>query len=305
MDLRRRLIPDMLVLRTFDSAARHASFTRAAEELHLTQSSVSRQIRDLENQLGKELFTRASRQVVLTPLGRQFHQEVTQILRETETLMLRMLHSADDIDTIRIAAPPTFASRWLVPRLHDFSKDYPDVQVDLITRAEPFSLQAESCDLAFHFGDAVWPQGRCSYLCRELVRVVAAPSLIQHSGVMLEDLLREAALLQNSARPMMWPEWLEQAQCTHHTPLRGPRFDTFAALIAAATSGIGLALIPLYLIESELARGQLVDVGGATLKSQAAYYVVTPEEGSRSPIVDRLIDHVRHSVTRRRMITPR
>lgn len=305
MDLRRRLIPDMLVLRTFDSAARHGSFTRAAEELHLTQSSVSRQIRDLELQLGKDLFTRASRQVVLTPLGRQFHQEVAQILREAETLMLRMIHSANDIDTIRIAAPPTFASRWLVPRLHDFASEHPQVQIDLLTRAEPFSIQAERCDLAFHFGDAVWPHGQCSYLCRELVRVVAAPSLIQHSEVTLDDLLRKAPLLQNSARPMMWPEWFEQAQCPYETPLRGPRFDTFAALISAATSGMGLALLPDYLIESELARGQLVNVGGATLQSEAAYYVVTPEEGIRSPIVDELIHHVRNSVTRRRMIVPR
>lgn len=305
MDLRRRLVPDMMVLRTFDSAVRHANFTRAAEELHLTQSSVSRQIKDLEDQLGTALFTRVRRQVVLTPAGRQFHAEAAKLLRDTESMMLRAMNTREDIEVLRVAAPPTFASRWLVPRLHDFSKAHPGVQIDLLTRAEPFSMQAESCDLAFHFGDPVWPHGHCRYLCREVVRLVCAPSLIQDSRETLDGLLSRMPLLQNAARPMMWPQWFEQCGRNHANPLGGPRFDTFSALAAAAVAGMGLALLPDYLIESELARGQLVDTKGELLETEAAYHLVTPEEGMRSPLVEQLISHIRASLGNRRIIVPR
>lgn len=138
MDLRRRLIPDMIMLQSFDSAARHLNFTRAAEELHLTQSSVSRHIQDLEAQLGVALFNRVRRQVVLTPAGVQFQREAARLLQEGRMMMMRALHAGDSPASLRIAAPPTFASRWLVPRLPGFCAAHPEVQIDLITYADPF-----------------------------------------------------------------------------------------------------------------------------------------------------------------------
>lgn len=299
MDLRRRLIPDMIMLQSFDSAARHLNFTRAAEELHLTQSSVSRHIQDLEAQLGVALFNRVRRQVVLTPAGVQFQREAARLLQEGRMMMMRALHAGDSPASLRIAAPPTFASRWLVPRLPGFCAAHPEVQIDLITYADPFPLAQDNCDLAFHFGEPFWPQGTCRYLCSEHVIAVGAPALLSDPAAPTEALLARLPLLQNAARALQWQDWLEQAGLERDFSLRGPRFDTFAATISAALAGMGLALLPDYLIEAELAAGALVSLSAPPLISTSAYYMATPDEGARSPMVQTFADWATTQIRRR------
>lgn len=299
MDLRRRLIPDMIMLQSFDSAARHLNFTRAAEELHLTQSSVSRHVQDLEAQLGVALFNRVRRQVVLTPAGEQFQREAARLLQDSRMMMMRALHTGDSPAPLRIAAPPTFASRWLVPRLPGFCAAHPQVQIDLITYGDPFPLAQENCDLAFHFGEPFWPQGACRYLCSENVIAVGAPGLLADPSAPTETLLAHLPLLQNAARPLQWQDWLEQAGLERDYSLRGPRFDTFATTISAALAGLGLALLPDYLIEAELAAGALLALAAPPLVSIAAYYMATPEGGARSPMVQSFADWAGTQIRRR------
>ncbi len=287
----------MMMLQSFDSAARHLNFTRAAEELHLTQSSVSRHVRDLEEQLGVALFNRVRRRVVLTPAGAQFHREVTRLLRSSREMMMRALHGGDRTETLRIAAPPTFASRWLVPRLPEFCAAHPGVQIDLMTYADPFPLAHDQCDLAFHFGEPFWPRGECRYLCGEQVIAVGAPSLLSDEPV--EVLLARLPLLQNAARPLQWQDWLTHAGLERDLSLRGPRFDTFATAISAAIAGMGLALLPDYLIEAELAKAELVALDAPALISSTAYYIVTPDEGPRGPLIELFSDWARGQVRRR------
>lgn len=298
MDLRRRLVPDMTALRSFDSAARHLSFTRAAEELHLTQSSVSRHVQDLEGQLGVALFSRVRRQVVLTPAGAQFHQQTARLLQDCEAMMLRAINTGEGVEVLRIAAPPTFASRWLVPRLPAFTAAHPGVQIDLTTYVSPFLLAEQDCDLAFHFGEPFWPRGDCTYLCSERVLPVCAPSLVD--GRAISDLLDSLPLLQNAARPLLWQQWMDQADLTRDLGLRGPRFDSFATIIAAARGGMGLALVPDYLIEDELAQSALVALDAPALTSDSAYHIVTPEQGARTALVERFATWAIGSVRRRR-----
>lgn len=295
MDFRRRLVPDMTALRSFDSAARHLNFTRAAQELHLTQSSVSRHVQDLEAQLGVALFSRVRRQVVLTPAGVQFHQQTARLLQDCETMMLRAINTGEGVEVLRIAAPPTFASRWLVPRLPAFAAACPGVRIDLTTYGAPFLLADQDCDLAFHFGEPFWPRGICTYLCRERVIATCAPSLAGN-GV-IGDLLNDLPLLQNAARPLLWQHWMEQSGLARQPGLRGPRFDSFATIIAAARGGMGLALLPDYLIEDELAQGALVALDAPGLTSDAAYHLVTPEQGVRTPLVERFADWAAASVS--------
>lgn len=297
MDLRRRLVPDMVMLRSFDSAARHLSFTQAAAELHLTQSSVSRHIQDLEGQLGVALFNRVRRQVVLTPAGTQFQREAGRLLRDAEAVMLRAINAGEGAGTLRIAAPPTFASRWLVPRLPGFCARHPGLQIDVMTHAAPFPLTDENCDLAFHFGEPFWPQAQCRYLCSETVVPTCAPQL-RLDGAALDDLLDGVPLLQNAARPMLWQEWLDQTGRRRDFALRGPRFDSFSSIIAAARGGMGIALLPDYLIEDELAQGALVVLDRQGVLSDKAYHIVTPEQGVRGPLVEAFAAWAIASVTR-------
>ncbi len=280
----RRLIPDMNALQSFSSAAHHLSFTRAAEELHLTQSSISRHIAQLEAQLGVALFRRVRRQVVLTPAGIQFHREVAQILRLTERTMVRAVNTGDRTEVLRLATLSTFGSRWLIPRLREFCDRYPQVQIDLFTYAEPFSLTDENCDLAFHYGEPHWPQGNCTYLCSEVVLPVASPAYAAPDAGLSG--LRGMALLQNASRPLQWQEWHNHTGLDDSGCLSGPRFDSFAGIIAAAMAGLGVALLPTYLIEDELASGQLGVLADLPLESHRAYYMVESIEGARSNLID-------------------
>lgn len=289
MDFRRRLVPDMICLRSFDSAARHENFTRAAEELHLTQSSISRHISELEAQLGITLFRRVRRQVILTPAGAEFHREVEALLRQSERMMVRAVSAGDRAEVLRIAAPPTFSNRWLIPRLGNFVALHPGVQIDLFTYDAPFSLAEESCDLAFHFGEPHWQQGTCHYLCSELVVPVCAPQVLEDMGGKdqhgLAARLASAPLLQNSSRPLQWQEWFNRAGLDDAKSLTGSRFDSFSGAIAAALAGLGVALVPTYLIETELAGGQLCLLTDLPLETPRAYYIVEPEEGLRTALV--------------------
>ena len=148
MKLSRRLIPDVTTLQAFECAARHGSFTQAAHELNLTQSAVSRQIKDLEEQLGVLLFERVRQRVVLSDDGRRFLPEVRKLLHQTEETMLRAMASASSEHSLAIATLPTFGSRWLTPRIPGFLAENPGTIINIASRSAPFDFDEENFDLA-------------------------------------------------------------------------------------------------------------------------------------------------------------
>ncbi|AZY96040.1 LysR family transcriptional regulator (plasmid) [Paracoccus sp. Arc7-R13] len=279
MKLSRTLIPDLAALQAFEAAARHVSFTRAAEELNLTQSAVSRQIKDLETQLGIGLFTRVRQRILLSDAGRRLLPEVEQLLAGMERLAMKAAGSRDASGHLTIATLPTFGSRWLMPRLPDFLARHDGVQATVVSRASPFAMAAEGVDIAIHYGLPDWPAAQCTYLCGEAVVPVAAPRMGRpdvFSG--------SVPLLQIESRPMLWAEWLEANGHQGMDAFAGHRFDTFALLIDAAVSGLGIALVPRYLVERELAEGMLVLLSDAVVTTNAAYYVVLPDELASDPM---------------------
>ena len=175
MTERKLHLPSLALLRSFESAARHQSFTQAAEELHLTQSAISRQVRELEETMGVPLFRRLGRRVVLTDAGRLFAADIAVDLDRLRQTSLRAIAAGDNRTTLRIATLPTFAARWLIPRLPSFEAANPDVEISLATRLEPFDLLTERFDLAIHYGAADWPNAHLTLLCREEMIVVSAP----------------------------------------------------------------------------------------------------------------------------------
>jgi LysR family glycine cleavage system transcriptional activator len=162
MKLSRRLIPDVTTLQAFECAARHGSFTQAAHELNLTQSAVSRQIKDLEEQLGVLLFERVRQRVVLSDDGRRFLPEVRKLLHQTEETMLRAMASASSEHSLSIATLPTFGSRWLTPRIPGFLAEHPGTIINIASRSAPFDFDEENFDLAIHYGQPVWARAACS-----------------------------------------------------------------------------------------------------------------------------------------------
>jgi LysR family transcriptional regulator, glycine cleavage system transcriptional activator len=289
-------MPSLAVLRCFEAAARHESFTMASEELHLTQSAVSRQVRELENIVGFTLFRRVGRRVVLTEAGHRFADTIATDLDRLRQSVATAMAAGGDRRALRIASLPTFANRWLIPRLVDFEARHPDVQVSLATRLEPFDFARERFDLAIHFGREDWPGVQMWRLCEEEMVAVAAPAFVDQYRITSAADLVGVPLLHLETRPHAWPDWFRMAGLATAADTgevrRGMFCDQFSMIITAALEGLGAALLPADLIDAELADGQLRQLAPARLQTDMAYHVVAPA-GADDPARDRFIAWIR------------
>lgn len=279
MKLSRSQLPDLAALQAFEAAARHGSFTRAAVELNLTQSAVSRQIKDLETQLGIALFERVRQRIVLSTAGQRLRPEIERLLAELQNLSIRAASGRDVTGHLSVVTLPTFGSRWLMPRLCSFLSAHPGLQVSIAARQGAFDMTDAGVDLAIHYGKPAWPGASCTYLCAETMLAVAAPGVV--TGDILPD---DLPLLHLESRPMLWPEWLSAQSQPVTRGFQGHRFDQFSLLIEAALAGIGAALLPSYLIERELQTGDLCALSGGSLSTDAAYWVAIPDASASDPV---------------------
>jgi len=275
MTLSRALIPDLGKLQAFESAARHGSVTQAGRELSLTQSTVSRQIRELEAQLGVPLFERVRQRVVLSEAGRKFLPDARRLLEQGEAAMLRAMVGSRAA-LLRLATLPTFGTRWLIPRLPDFLRAHPDIALDIASRSEPFDLEEQGFDAAIHYGHPVWANATCRYICQEVIVPVASPALL--AGRRLEEPrdLAQVPLLHLATRPKAWSDWFRLTGVEGASAYQGHRFDQFTMVIQAAATGLGVALLPLYLVEQELDAGYLKVVVDVPLPTENGYHFVMP-----------------------------
>jgi LysR family glycine cleavage system transcriptional activator len=282
---RRTFLPPMADLLAFEAAARHGSISRAAGELHLTQSAVSRQIRQLEQQLGVALFHRVRQRVVLTDTGRVYAADLRAALQQLAGATQKAMASAGGGGQLNLAVLPTLGTRWLIPRLDGFTAQHPDVTINFAARSEPFDFVQEPFDAAIHFGAPHWAGAACEYLMHEEVVPVCSPAFQRLHGIRRVEDLAKVVLLQQSTRPTQWAEWFEQAGVAGAPALRGPRFEQFAMIAQAAVSGLGAALLPSFLVESEIAAGALVVLFPQALTSSDAYYLVYPESRAEAPLL--------------------
>lgn len=276
MDFPRRAMPSVGELAAFESAARLKSFTRAAEELHLTQGAISRQIRSLEETIGAILFARVRRTIVLTDAGALFLADVRKLLADLGEASARAAAFGAD-HVLNLAVLPTFATRWLMPRMPRFLKGRPEVTVNFLVRLAPFSFEEQPFDAAIHFGDGVWPGAATHYLCREEIVAVASPETIRHLGLRAPADLAKATLLHQTTRPDAWREWLSVQRTSHPAADQGPRIEQFGMIVEAAMAGLGAALIPKFLAAAEIAQGRLAVIPAAPFESSKAYWLAVPE----------------------------
>lgn len=291
MSLSRTQMPSLQELTAFEVAGRHGSFTRAAEELSLTQSAVSKQIRELEATLGVALFERVKGRVLLTQAGREFLGSVRGILIEYAAAAHSVIAASGSEQTLRLRVLPTFATRWLVPRLPDFLREFPGLNLQLVTASASFDMGAAGVDVAIYFGQPNWAQVEVTRLCEESVVAVASPDYIRRLRIERTHDLARATLLQQASRPNLWREWMAGMGIDHPNPMRGPLFDQFAMTCEAAVAGLGVALMPDFLVERELNNGSLVPVADApSMRGTGAYYVIVPLGRQREPAVMGFID---------------
>jgi DNA-binding transcriptional LysR family regulator len=273
----RRKIPSTVALSAFEAAARHQSFTKAADELSVTQSAVCRQIAVLEDLLGVKLFRRSKRGVTVTEAGSSYARSVRARLDEMERDTLDLMANGAQGTTLDIGVVPTFATNWLLPRLVDFRRANPHIIVNLHTRTRPFLFEDTALDAAIYAGAASWPGTQGHFLMRENLVPVASPTLIAPRKVLRASQLARLPLLQQTTRPHAWRDWFQSQGLEAENDLAGPRLELFSMLVKAAILGMGVGLIPKFLVEKELETGLLVQVVNHDYLSDRSYYLIYPE----------------------------
>lgn len=306
----RRKIPSLQALLCFESAARHASYTHASQELFLSQSAVSRQIQQLENYLDVALFTRTRHGVELTDVGQQYFKSIGPYLKGLEQTTLDVMTHKGQGGTLKLGVVPTFATRWLLPRLQTFNQHHPEITVHLETSTRPFLFHDHIFDAAIYTGTPQqmqqWPGTQHHFLMHEDVVAVCSPSVIQQHfphatrinaysyNLSAEELL-QLPLLQQTTRPHIWEDWFKLHHAHHPNPDQGQRHELFSMLAVAASHGLGMALIPQMLIEQELQNKALVIVSTQKLEKMRAYYLVHSSQ-ENSPLIEKFVRWIQQEI---------
>ena len=296
----RRKIPGTELLVAFETAARHQSFTRAAEELSLTQSAVCRQISTLEDYMGVQLFNRIKKRVTLSEAGQLYSKQVRESLKRIEHDTLSLMAHRGAGGVLELAVIPTFATSWLIPRLGHFHALHPGITLDLTARAEPFMFTDTPFDAAIHFGDPIWPGALTEYLFGEEIVPVCSAALMQGKNQIEPAELENMPLLHQSARPDAWRAWFEVAGLSNVNAMGGARYELFSMLVEAAKVGLGVALVPRFFVLNEIASGDLVIPCPYVLRNPRSYYLVYPENKVGSTSLQVFCEWLREQATRYR-----
>jgi DNA-binding transcriptional LysR family regulator len=272
----RRLTPSMSLLLAFEASARHLSFTRAAAELSLTQSAVSRHVQALEALLDVRLFRRNGRKIVLTEVGAMYLRELTTALQKIRNASLQAMAYRVGGGAIHVAALPTFAAKWLMPRLSGFYARHPDVLIHVHSRIGEFDLELAGMDAAIGMGDSpesTWPGLEAHHLVDEHLLPVISPELACSRPISHARDLSGHLLLETDSWPNHWREWFRSQGIPESRMRLGPRFDLMTHLIQAVATGIGVGMVPRFLIEDELRANLLQTAIEAPLVTGSAYYL--------------------------------
>lgn len=281
----RRQLPSTQALQCFEAAARHQSFTRAAQELALTQGAVSRQVAALEDLVGVALFRRTRHGMSLTPAGADYARQVGQRLDALERDTLDLRSRRGHGDRLALASVPTFAERWLVPRLPGLALLHPQLQVHIEARTRPFLFSQAQVDAALFAGTpqqlTQWAGTQAFLLLPEEVVPVCKPSLLKGGRAFTPKALAALPLLQQSTRPEAWRQWFDAQGVDAEHAMAGPRYELFSLQMAAAQCGLGVALVPTLLVQQELRAGTLAVACDRPLRGQRNYYLVQPARDER------------------------
>jgi len=282
----KRKIPSTTALQVFETAARHGSFARAADELALTEGAVSRQIGRLEDFLGLQLFHRTGNRVQLSGPGTGYAAQVRESLARIERDTLRLMAQPLGGGVLELAVIPTFTNKWLIPRLGKFNQQCPGITVNLSERPEPFLFTVSPFDAAIHFEHPAWTGMIRRELFQEALVPVCSPALLEtFEGRNLED-LDHIPLLHKASMPDAWREYCHEMGITLENPMRGSRYDLYSMIIEAAVAGLGIALVPRLYVDTEVRNNELVLPFPLSRYGYKTYCVIVPEEKRDMPILN-------------------
>jgi LysR family glycine cleavage system transcriptional activator len=296
-----RNLPPLNPLRAFEVAARHSSFTKAADELFVTPSAVSHQVKTLEEHLGMALFIREAKALTLTAAGRAYLPAVQEAFRVLADATRQL--NAELAPVLRVDIPPTFAVKWLIPRLDRFVKAHPEIDIRVSTDSGPPDFARDNYDVAIRFGSGYYPDLHSELCLAVSVFPVCSPGLLQGEHPLREPadlkhhtLLHDASTYSDGSNPH-WSAWLKHAGVLEVDASRGLSFTPSHLVIDAAIDGLGVALAKDSWVEQDLLAGRLVRPFEVTLPVESAYYMVFPKQRAGDVRIATFVDWVRSEGT--------
>ncbi|WP_416899725.1 MAG: transcriptional regulator GcvA [Minwuia sp.] len=278
-----RRLPPLNALRAFEAAARHLSFARAADELNLTPSAISHQIKGLEDQVGVSLFDRRGRKVVLTDAGARYYPALRQAFDRMNEAT-EELKQSDSLGALTINVLPTFAIRWLLPRISDFQQRHPEIEVRMTTNVEVIDFRQSAADAAVRFGTGSWPGLTAHLLMTEEIVPVCSPKLLETGpGLKTPADLKHYQLLHDINRPDNWRQWLTAVGETSVDPDRGHKLESTNLAVQGALQGLGVVPANPGLVRGELEAGTLIEPFAYHLPVESGYYLVYPQGRESRP----------------------
>jgi LysR family glycine cleavage system transcriptional activator len=269
-----RRLPPLNALRAFEAAARHLSFTKAAEELFVTQAAVSHQIKGLEDYLGISLFHRLNRALSLTEAGKAYLPSISAAFDGLDRATAALQSERNATGVLTASVTPVFLSRWLIPRLADWQEKHPEIDLRVSSNTRLVDFAREDVDFAVRFGKGDWPDLHVDLLFRVVTVPVCSPRLLPLRGP--EDLAHHT-LLHDMVEPNAWRDWLKTEGIEGIDPSRGPRFGTGADALQAAIDGAGVALGRRPLIDRDIEAGALVAPFATPAPKAHGFFFVCPK----------------------------
>lgn len=273
-------LPPLNALRAFEAAARLLSFKQAAEELCVTPGAISRHVSNLEDYLGIRLFIRQPRSILLTDAGRRYlheiHAALQHICQATDSLTI-----GQDESVLRLKAPPTFAMRWLVPRLAKFRARNPGIAVQVSTSHEAVDFETEEVDAAISYGEKTDPGLTAELLFREVLVPVCSPHHPRPRAKLTASHIAREVLLHSLRRPGDWPRWFAAAGAPGREVERSLVLENSSLTYQGAVDGLGIAIAQVAFVTSELDSGRLITPTDVAVQSDAGYFLTYPKLSSR------------------------
>jgi len=278
-----RKLPRLNSIRAFEAAARHVSFTKAGEELHVTHAAVSRHVAMLEDWLGRPLFHRSASLLTLTDAGRRYLPDVTAALDRLSIASISLMED-DQPFALRINAPPTFTMRWLIPRMAGFQRRRPDVELRPSASLAPISSLGNAYDIAIRPGRVPPPGDGWVPFMNDIIAPVCHPDMMEGRTLMEPAELRSHTLISYETLPYLWKDWLEAAGVPDLQPANMLKLEQLYFALQAAAEGLGIVLMPFFLAVDDVVSGRLALPFGLSHVQHLSYYAHLSETAKPNPV---------------------
>lgn len=270
-----RKLPPLNAVRAFESAARHVSFSKAAKELFVTHGAVSKQVATLENWLGTALFNRNQTQLSLTEAGKTLLASVTPALDRISVAALQLMEHTEST-LLRINAPPTFTMRWLIPRLSSFQRRRPGAEIKLTTSTATIAFEENGYDIAIRGAHQPFAGMVSVPFMTEIILPICHPDLLEKGDLRDPADLSRHTLISYDTEPVPWQDWLQLASVPDLRPAQTLRFEQMYFALQAAAEGLGVVLVPLFLVADDVIAGRLCAPFGVALAHKRQYFACSP-----------------------------